>query len=351
MKDFFSRSKSEILNYLQAYTSSDHSDFLRINFEAESYLNDLAEFSGRGKMIRGGLVFLSHFLYQDKPDNALAACGLSMELLQSALLIHDDIIDRDEMRRGYPSLYFQYGKEGKSNGFSDASHMGKSLGICLGDLAFFLAFELLGRELDAEKASSLHRLVNREMAYVSLAQMKDVKNSHNSEISELEDVLKLYRFKTGRYTFSLPLMTGALLADQKQNVLDFWAVWGEEMGILFQIKDDELGLYAEESELGKPLGSDILEGKQTPFYLLLMNRASESEKEFVRSFKGQFEISHNDIDLIRSLMEEYGIREDLSDYCNEMAVRLFDSLDKHECLDEGKKILKEFIEYNLHRKK
>ena len=102
----------------------------------------------------------------------------------------------------------------------NAYHLGQSLGICAGDVGFFLAFEILSKlKIKGRIYREILRLFSQEISYVGLAQMMDVYyGASKGSISE-QDILKLYLYKTGRYTFSLPLMTGALLAEQPKRTL------------------------------------------------------------------------------------------------------------------------------------
>ena len=98
-----------------------------------------------------------------------------MELFQSGLLVHDDIMDRDATRRGQPTIHRQYAGEAEQRGARDPEHLGQSLGICAGDAAFFLGFEVLAAPPVPEQArAGLLRLCARELSWVAVAQMQDV---------------------------------------------------------------------------------------------------------------------------------------------------------------------------------
>ena len=217
-------------------------------FDAD-VLRRLKEYVVRGKLLRGALVFLGYEAAEGprlaSPDGEAErrclAAAAAMELTQSFLLIHDDIMDKDEVRRGVPSLHRQYREFSQERGVEDAEHLGVSLGICVGDVGVFLAMELL-----AQADPSLLSTYARELNLVGLAQMDDVYFGQAPEEPAVDRIVQVYRFKTGRYTFSLPLVLGAALGGADQGTQEALARFGEELGVVFQIKDDEIGLFGEE---------------------------------------------------------------------------------------------------------
>ncbi|HOX19212.1 MAG TPA: polyprenyl synthetase family protein, partial [Spirochaetales bacterium] len=219
----------------------------------------LEAFALRGKLIRGVLVRLGYELASGRTaeGSALVAverAGAAMELFQSGLLVHDDIMDRDRTRRGVPTLHVEYERALEEAGYGDPVHYGEALGICAGDLAYFAGFGVLASlPVAPDAARKAAEIAAEELCLVGAAQMLDVANgaarpgSRNAfapgpvEPDE-EGILRLYRYKTGRYTFSLPLALGAALADADDATRLALETAGEELGLLFQLKDDELGI-------------------------------------------------------------------------------------------------------------
>src|SRR6056297_2861440 len=259
MKEFFAQQKQIINHYLSEYLAAKSAELNRVHpMGGESGLK-IQDFSGKGKMLRGGLVALAYFLTaagsgtqakSDHPGNsektaptseflvpprAVSAVGGVMELFQSAFLIHDDIMDRDEKRRGGQSVYAQYVSLAQEKQFSDAYHTGEAMGICVGDIAFFLAFEILSEVSRATGNMQISELCSRELSYVGVAQMLDVYWGQTKAPITEKEVFDLYRYKTGRYTFSLPLLCGGHLAGAKSEQLDDLERVGELLGIVFQL--------------------------------------------------------------------------------------------------------------------
>jgi Geranylgeranyl pyrophosphate synthase len=282
---------------------------------AADSLERIAEFCSRGKMLRGCLVFLGWDTARAEltaqaelarvDAERVAAVAAAMELFQAGLLAHDDIMDRDLTRRGAPTIHAAYAAEARASGARDGEHLGEALGICLGDLCYFEAYALIGR-------GAIVGLCSEVLAEVAVAQMSDVAWGATGEEPSEEDILAMYRGKTARYSFSLPLAAGALVAGEA-GLGDRLAGLGDRLGILFQMRDDELGLFGDPAVTGKAVGSDLREGKKTLFRSRLL--AAAGEREAVRLgplFRGEVEPAAADLDYIRALADELGVTSSLA---------------------------------------
>ena len=164
MTSYFRTKKEMISSSLKQFFDLKSVELSHINGMGRDFCHRLYRFIVEGKMLRGAMVSLAQSLYHSsvprEEDDARAAieAGAAVELIQSALLVHDDIMDRDEMRRTRKSVFYQYVEKAEREGIAEAYHLGESLGICAGDILFFLAFEILAgvwaRQIDAGKGGS-----------------------------------------------------------------------------------------------------------------------------------------------------------------------------------------------------
>jgi geranylgeranyl diphosphate synthase type I len=207
--------KKDVDAFLASFLSAKQKDFARVNPWGPDALKKIREIVSEGKTIRGSLVLLVHDILGGHVKNDALRVAAAYELIQTGLVIHDDIMDHDTIRRGKPTLHVQYKNE--------------ALAMCVGDILFFLAHELLA-------GSKVQTVSDKIFQEVGIAQMEDVAGTAKSK----KEVVSLYRYKTARYTFSLPMMAGAILADADGETIDLLEKLGENMGILFQIQDDRL---------------------------------------------------------------------------------------------------------------
>ncbi len=127
------------------------------------------------------------------------------------------------------------------------------------------------------------------------------------EVSEAE-IKRLYINKTGRYTFSAPLRTGAVLGGADRVLQDRLAVLGETLGLLFQMRDDEIGLYGQAEAIGKPVGSDIREAKLTLFMRRLFDKAAPADRRRLAGIFGNPDLSRAMLAEVREIAERSGVR-------------------------------------------
>jgi geranylgeranyl diphosphate synthase type I len=330
------------------------------------------EYSRRGKMLRGALVHLGAELFVCEQDlrgscaeeaavDAIPISGVdeaaaSMEFFQAGLLVHDDIMDRDETRRGAPSFHSRYTLEARDGGAADPSHLGDSLGICAGDVCLFEGFSALARARARVEAAGLAgcsgilALAAGELSGVGLAQMRDCRWSALPEEPGTEEILAMYRGKTARYTFSLPLAVGALLAGRPdaQGIL---IEIGELAGIAFQIRDDELGLYGEEAVTGKSTTSDIREGKKTIYRARLMAEAPAADRERLGTIYGSSSAGPAEAAFVRDGIERLGIRDSIATLRDELARRAKSLLATiPDAREEARDTLADLIDWSITRK-
>lgn len=290
-------------------------------------------FMQNGKMMRGTLVFLGFEIIEEYPTNDVLLTAQAIEFFQAGLLIHDDIMDSDELRRGKPSIHTQYTKLIEQENGRDPIHTGQSLGVCVGDAAFFLGFQLLNQT----RNQRILDLFSQELTNVSFAQMQDVHNGTTLKNVQLEDILSLYRHKTGHYSIALPMIAGAMLAGANNDTLQHVDKFGTAIGIAYQLLDDKLNLFGDPDKTGKPVGSDIRERKQTPYLFYLKQKGVD--------------VTKMDIPDIKNTIIDLGIDKDLTDLIISHTTSAKEALQKIPITKTRKELILSFVDYLIHRVK
>ena len=163
-----------------------------------------------GKRIRGTLVKLGYELAGEKYNSEILKSAAAFEVFQTAILAHDDIIDKSETRRGKPTLYKEIG----------CDHYGISQTICLGDIGFFLAERLINKsDFPDDRKSEASASFIETMLQTGLGQMLDIKLSNLKSNKNEEDILTVFRLKTARYTLIGPMQLGAILGGADEKLL------------------------------------------------------------------------------------------------------------------------------------
>ena len=345
--EFYKTTAKEINHYLKEYNESlvkDKKGFLRENLEYFKILNS------DGKLIRG---FLIAFGYKMLKDDIKYSYNLSLayEIFQTSILIHDDIIDNDNLRRGKDTIHYANFKKYKSLNEVDAKKTSESIGICIGDYGFFKVNEILiNNYKDSPNFIKLFNYYNDIVLKTVEGELIDVVLSFEGKYKEIknleENIILIYKLKTAFYTIIGPLSMGLILGGIDDDKLEDIKKFGEKIGIAFQIQDDILGIY---SNMGKVIGSDIKEFKQTILYSYTMK--NEKYKKELLKYYGKENITEVEINETKRILKECGAY----DYAYNMMNKYYEeSIEIVKGIswikDEDKEIIYGFVEYLRGRK-
>lgn len=350
LSEYITSNKPALQDHLLSYLDEKKKNY---TFNLSYYtdvLNRIQDFACEGKMMRGILVLFSQEMFSSTPDVYSYNCASAIELAHSGLLVHDDIIDNDNLRRGKKTIFAQFEDEAKEKKLKNPHFYGQSMGICSGDIAFFLVFELLSRDVtNSQHATSIINLFSQTLQTVAASEMHDFHLGFIDNDTSKDEIMEIYRTKTAYYTFSTPLTVGATFAGADQDTISKLTKMGEYLGIVFQMKDDEIGITASQEVIGKPVGSDIRENKKTYVRTLLFESVSESEKNRLNTIFGDETITHQEIEYVKELLEKYRITEQVNHEIQLLSEQAHDILINLPISEKYKNTLEELIVYNTNR--
>lgn len=234
-----------------------------------------------GKRFRPALFYFASQSYSNKDPKEILTLSFVFEFIQTFALIHDDIIDNSDLRRGKSTVHKKYGV---------------STAILTGDMALMLADEIFYSFSCKKEIISLYNELKQELLI-----------GEYLDTIKIKDVIKIMELKTARYSFIKPVFIALSLADANSKIIEKWTKFLKEIGILFQMKDDFEGLFGEEKNIGKPVDSDIEEGKQTLLIQQLLKRINQNEKKRFNSFFGKKTIATEDFRWLKKTMMKYKI--------------------------------------------
>ncbi len=298
-----------------------------------------------GKMIRGSLLLFAHEMFGGKYLQAALQSAAALEIMQTALLIHDDIMDQDEMRRGQISVHTQYKLWAQEKNIASSERFGENIGICMGDIAFFLSFELLGNlAVPEEIKTQVLSTYSQELSRVGFGQIRDVYHSMATDEPTAQDILKVYESKTARYTFVLPLVLGAYLAEQSPQVINELTQLGIHIGLLFQLVDDRLSIFGTEKETGKPAGTDISRNNKTLYRYYLLRKSTPVLKKKLQNIFGK-PVTMQDIDDVKNLIPELKIDQIIDSKLAELEEKSITLIQKLTISAENKDALVSLVNF------
>jgi geranylgeranyl diphosphate synthase type I len=211
------------------------------------------------------------------PDEMLTVCA-ALELVQTCALIHDDIIDRSDSRRGHPTVHRQFEEGHRAAGWLGAAdHYGQGAAILLGDLALAWADDLLvGAGFGTDVFGQVAPVWSGMRTEVLAGQLLDIRTEASGDESPAA-AHRVMRFKTAAYTVERPLQLGAVIGGGDEALVDALRSFGTDIGVAFQLRDDLLGVFGDPSVTGKPAGDDLLAGKRTALLAAALDFADTND--------------------------------------------------------------------------
>nr|NLD40883.1 polyprenyl synthetase family protein [Actinomycetales bacterium] len=274
-------------------------------------------------------------------EDAIQLAGSALELFQAAALVHDDIIDDADTRRGQPAAHRHFAGRHTDAGLRGPSDtFGVNAAILLGDLLLALAQRELSRAVATAPVagSAAERVWNHMCAEVAIGQFLDIEaatlplpseGDDAAHTAALERSLAVLRHKSAQYSVAHPLALGAALALGEDAPFAALAAVGEPLGEAFQLRDDDLGVFGDPAVTGKPAGDDLIEGKRTPLVLLGLAHTRGAERARVLASLGHRGLTQPEVAGVREILTRSGAvaaHEAMIDERRTAALRAVDAL-------------------------
>jgi geranylgeranyl diphosphate synthase type I len=256
-----------------------------------------------GKRLRPAFMYYGYKAAGGRDEEAIIYTCQAIELLHAYLLIHDDIIDNSDLRRGQPTIHKVF--ENRIITIEDRN-FGVAAAILAGDYASAFAQEILTRApFDDHAIRRARKILDQLLLEVIAGEFVDVLSGIKPQSSFGEQELIL-EYKAARYTIVRPLQLGAALANAGDDVFAAFTAYGIPLGKAFQIQDDILGMFGDEETLGKPADSDIKEGKKTYLILKAYEEANDTQKAILDHVVGNKNARDDEIESVRQIVKETG---------------------------------------------
>ncbi|GGR65541.1 geranylgeranyl diphosphate synthase type II [Nocardioides luteus] len=265
-----------------------------------------------GKRFRPALVVATHDALGGDASEVAAEVGAAVELLHTAFVIHDDVIDDDHVRRGRPNVSGTFRALAGIDGADaeQAGEYGLTAAILAGDLALAAAVRTVA--LSAAPAEVVERLLDlfdTAMHRTASGELADVRHSLDLAPATLAQSLTMEAQKTSAYSFALPLQAGAVLAGAEEETISRLGHVGRVMGVAFQLADDLIGVFGDPARSGKSTTCDLRTRKQTP---LLVHARTTSAWPQISGYLGR-ELTDDELDEVRALLVASGSRSFVED--------------------------------------
>ena len=272
------------------------------------------------ELLRGGKRLRPAFCYwgwrgAGAPDGeAIVTAAAALELFQAAALLHDDVMDGSDTRRGRPAAHRRMANLHRGNGWTgDGEQFGESAAILAGDLCLSWSDEMLSRSgLPVDALGRGREVFDLMRTQLMGGQFLDVLEQVLTEADgggTVERARRVIHFKSAKYSIEHPLLIGGALAGAPPELMASYSAFGLPLGEAFQLRDDVLGVFGDPAETGKPAGDDLREGKRTVLVALALEAASPSESAAVRQRLGDPRLDFGGVQALRQILVATGALE------------------------------------------
>ncbi|MFA4996326.1 MAG: polyprenyl synthetase family protein [Patescibacteria group bacterium] len=300
--------KTELEKVLCKYLNGQIKESAKISLELKMLSEAVEDMTMRGgKRIRAALFYYSYLAHGGKDEKEALTVSMAMELMQTFLLIHDDIIDNDSLRRGGPTAHKSFEKNADQfDKEVDKRLFGISGALLAGDLACSMSNEIIANsKFKPKNVVRALKEFNQVYALEFYGEFLDIYSEAQNGIAE-RDVVLIHKLKTVPYTFSGPIKMGAILAGADETKLKKLDTYIVSLGVAFQIQDDILGMFGSEEKLGKSTFSDLREGKKTLLTLDALKYADHKQRKIIVKNLGNSAVGFSELEQVRKIVIETG---------------------------------------------
>lgn len=286
-----------------------------------------------GKQVRPALLLMAHNLYQTNVDKVLAS-AYAIELFHSFSLLHDDVMDQAEVRRGHPTVHMKYDTNSA---------------ILSGDVMLIYVYKILVESTSIEYLPEVLNIFNQVAIEVCEGQQMDMDFESRTDVT-IDEYIKMIGLKTA-VLIAGALQIGALTAGASKADANHLYNFGENVGLAFQIQDDFLDTFGDQATFGKKIGGDIMQNKKTYLYLKARQKAVDKDLEVLNKYYNGTEYEESvKIPVVNQLFKKLEVDKDAIELKKEYQIKAFEHLDAVSCEDELKQPLIKLAERLLGRK-
>jgi geranylgeranyl diphosphate synthase type I len=343
---------------LDSFTS-DRDPILRaISPDLAPFAEFSRQFLSGGKRFRAQCAILGYRTVRpDVPDHLIDVAS-ALEIFHAAALVHDDIMDKSDTRRGNPSAHVRFQNLHRESGWSGASaDFGTSSALLLGDLLLAFSDELaaagFGREADRQAARAARVEFDQMRLDVTAGQYLDIVEERAwPTVPKLEALSRAQRvvvFKSAKYSIEAPLVIGAALAGASTGQRDALRAIGLPLGVAFQLRDDVLGVFGDPAVTGKPAGDDLREGKRTVLVALAQARLGAQAVREMDALVGDPELSADQVAQLQNDLRECGALGELEAIIAQNVTEAYERIDRADLSEDARNLLRELADVVTNR--
>lgn len=340
---------------LQEFLRQQRTVLEEISPETVLLVDAIDHLSTGGKRMRAVLAYWGWRAAGGSPGaEEIVRAGAALELFQTAALVHDDIIDHSDTRRGQPAVHKRFEQLHAQEGWhQDRRDFGTMGGILAGDLCLSFSeavFASIGTApATVGQARRLFDLMRTEvMAGQFLDGLSETMGPQDPQPA-LERAATVIRYKSAKYSCEHPLLIGAALAGASRELVRGLREFGLPLGEAFQLRDDVLGVFGAPETTGKPAGDDLREGKRTILVALAQQQGTAEDAALLDSGLGNPELTEDQVNRLRQVIQETGALAAVEEIIASTGRQVQAALSRLEVSPEARAALQQAAAQALHR--
>ena len=317
-----------------------------LSADLEAPIAALASFVlGGGKRLRPAFCYWGFVGAGGSPtDPIVVDAGAAFELLQAFALVHDDVMDGSATRRGQRATHVAFADRHEGDGWrGEPRRFGEGVAILVGDLAHVYS-DLLLRDAPRDALDVWHEL----RIELNVGQYLDVLGTARGD-TDRAGARRIARYKSGKYTIERPLHVGAALAGRLVDLEKQLSAYGDPLGEAFQLRDDVLGAFGDETLTGKPVGDDLREGKPTPLLAVATERATAAQHAVLERV-GNPRFGSRDVAAVQDVLVETGALSAIEDSITSLTEEAIDAIGAADVTAQAKAALVDLARYVARRR-
>ena len=284
--------RSRVDAELRAFMATQSGNLMAVGRSGSDLVDSVGQLLRTGKRLRPAFCYWGwRGAGGPASDPSIIRAAAALELFHAAALIHDDLMDGSDTRRGMPAVHRHFGSLHRTSGWhGDAERFGLAGAVLAGDICLAWADEMLSTSgVMPARLMAGSAVFHRMRTEVVAGQYLDVLSQSappDDPAVAAEQARLVIRYKSAKYSIEHPLLLGGSLAGASEAVLAIYSAYGLALGEAFQLRDDILGVFGDPEETGKPAGDDLREGKRTMLIALALQRATPDQAALVGDLLG-----------------------------------------------------------------
>ena len=315
-----------------------------VSDELAPLMDAVADLLRGGKRLRPAFCYWGWRGAGGDDSSGIVTVAAALELFQAAALIHDDVMDGSDTRRGQPAVHRRFAALHRGNRWLGPSEdFGVAGAILAGDLCLSWCDEMYaGSGLPAEPLAAGRAVFDRMRTELMCGQYLDMLEQVLASTS-VQRARHVILYKSAKYSVQQPLLLGGTLAGAPDELLRTYDDYGRALGEAFQLRDDVLGVFGDPGATGKPAGDDLREGKRTVLVAVTLERCSPAQAAAVRRGLGDPHLDPAGVEGLREVMTECGALDVVESMIDDLSAKALRSLEGAEVADPAREVLEQLV--------